>query len=147
MSEKETEVRTDSSSKIVSNQLLDKYMKEFMDDIKLTESNLREKSMMSTTIRAKWLQYLFKEYENLKKAKDYKAKILESKVKTSDRQSVLRLKSEDKISSNDERVVKLDELITITKSNIDYLEHVQNILHDFPWDIKNKIELLKLERI
>ena len=42
--------------------------------------------------------------------------------------SILRMKSEDKISENDETMKKLKELEKKTQTNIDYLERALNIL-------------------
>lgn len=48
-----------------SNDLLTNYIKELDADVKLTQYNLREKSLTSSSIWAKWLSYLYKEKENL----------------------------------------------------------------------------------
>lgn len=42
--------------------------------------------------------------------------------------SILRIKSEDKISENDETMKKLKNLEKKTQTNIDYLERALNIL-------------------
>ena len=66
--------------------------------MKLNEYNLREKSMLCSSIWAKWLSYLFLEKENLTRIADVKKKLLAKKMQSSKNQdSVLRLKSEEKI--------------------------------------------------
>ena len=64
---------------IKSNQILSNYIRELNDDVKLTVSNLREKSLLCSSIWAKWISYLFLERDNLKRIAEAKQKILKSK--------------------------------------------------------------------
>jgi len=96
---------------IKTNDILANYIKELGEDVKLSEYNLREKSLMCSAIWAKWLSYLFMEKENLQRISDMKQKILKKKMSECKMQdSVLRMKSEDKISENDENIKKLNAL-------------------------------------
>lgn len=109
---------TDNNSQIASrkveiktNDVLANYIKELADDVKLSEYNLREKSLMCSAIWAKWLSYLFLEKENLQRIADTKQKILKKKMSECKmHDSVLRMKSEDKLSENDENIKKLNLL-------------------------------------
>lgn len=126
------------------NTQLQKYINEFNDDVKLNSLNLREKSLTSSAIWAKWLSYLFLEKENLERIIDSKQKILKKKMSSSSNDSILRLKTEDKISENDSTIQKLNNLQKITKDNIDYIERGLSILSNFGFNIKNAIETFKL---
>lgn len=126
------------------NTQLQKYINEFNDDVKLNSLNLREKSLTSSAIWAKWLSYLFLEKENLERIIDSKQKILKKKMSSSSNDSILRLKAEDKISENDPTIQKLNNLQKITKDNIDYIERGLSILSNFGFNIKNAIETFKL---
>ena len=64
-------------------------------------------------------------------------------VKSTD--SVLRMKSEEKISENDETVKKLNLLSKQTQDKIDYIERALNILQNFGYQIKNVHDVLKLQ--
>jgi len=128
------------------NKELSKYIKELNEDLELTTQNLREKSLLISTIRSKWLSYLFKEKENLDRIKTTKTKIISAHNSSTDK-TVLRLKSETMFEENDERIKKLNELQKITTSNIDFIERAMNILNDFVWQIKNCIEVIKLQNI
>lgn len=128
-----------------TNQVLNNYIKELNDDVKLSEYNLREKSMTCSSLWAKWLSYLFLEKENLQRIADMKQKILKKKTSESKFQdSVLRMKSEDKVSENDENIKKLNALSKQTQDNIDYIERALNIFANFGFQLKNSIEALKL---
>ena len=96
---------------IKSNIELDKYIKEFAKDVEITDYNIREKSMTASAIWAKWLSYLYHEKENLDKIAETKQKILKKKFAENKMQdSVLRMKSEEKISENDETMQRLNTL-------------------------------------
>lgn len=131
---------------IKDNAELAKYVKEFADDVKLTGANLREKSLMCSSIWAKWLSYLFHEKETAERISAAKQKIMKKKMaecKMSD--TALRMKSADKISESDETMQKLSALSKLTQSNIDFIERALGILQNFGFSIKNTFEILKLE--
>ena len=136
----------ESTKTIKTNQVLANYIKELQDDVKLNEYNLREKSMLCSSIWAKWLSYLFLERENLSRIADVKKKLLAKKMQSSKNQdSVLRLKSEEKIQENDVNMQKLSQLSKQTQDNIDYIEKALNILQNFGFQIKNTTDVLKLQ--
>ena len=58
--------------------------------------------------------------------------------------SVLRLKTEDKLSENDEKIQKLNRLAKQTADNIDYIERALTILQSFGFNIKNVTDILRL---
>ena len=131
---------------IKSNQILSNYIKEFNQDIKLSISNLREKSLTCSSIWAKWISYLFLERDNLQRIADAKQKILKSKSSSLKMQdSLLKMKSEDKLVQNDENIAKLNVLQKNTQDCIDYIERILNVLNSFGFNIKNCIETIKLE--
>jgi hypothetical protein len=120
------------------------YMNEFKEDTSLSLSNIREKSLMVSSMRAKWLGYYMAEKENLQRIQKTKANLLAKKVETGS--SVLRLKNEDSLLQNDETMKKLNTLQDITKENLDFLERAMNIMADFGFSIKNTVEILKLQQ-
>lgn len=128
-----------------SNVVLTNYIKEFANDVKLNEFNLKQKSMLCSSIWAKWLSYLFLEKSNLQRIIDAKQKILNNKLASSKNNSILKLKSEEKISENDENIQKLNTLFKCTQDCIDYIERSLNILSSFGFNIKNTIDALKLQ--
>lgn len=130
------------------NKELNEMMNEFSSDVELNIQNIREKSFLVSTIRAKWLSKYFKEKENLARIKKAKSKILQQKVEKSATQaSVLRLKTESKIAENDERIKKLNDLEKLIQDKIDFIERAFSILDDFNWQIRATIEILKLNGV
>lgn len=131
---------------IKTNQVLSNYIKELEQDVKLSEFNLREKSLLCSSIWAKWISYLFLEKENLQRIVDAKQKILKKKTSESKIQdSILRMKSEEKLAENDSNIQKLNALFKNTQDCIDYIERALNILNSFGFNIKNAIDALKLQ--
>lgn len=131
---------------IKTNQVLSNYIKELEQDVKLSEFNLREKSLLCSSIWAKWISYLFLEKENLQRIVDAKQKILKKKTSESKVQdSILRMKSEEKLAENDSNIQKLNALFKNTQDCIDYIERALNILNSFGFNIKNAIDALKLQ--
>lgn len=129
-------------------QSLDSYVKEFNDDIRINLSNLREKSMLVSSIRSKWLMYFFKERENLDKIKTKKSEVLEKKLTDfSGNVSILKQKQEEDVSKNSKTIKLLNKLESDTKACLDYIEYAMNILNDFNFQIKNSIDILKLEKL
>ena len=133
-----------SDISIKNNKELQKYINELSSDVELNVRNLREKSLMSSSIWAKWLSYLFHEKENLDRIVEMKQKIIKKKTSNNLNDSVLRMKSEEKISENDENIKKLNSLQKITKDNIDFIERALTILSNFGFQIKNTTDIIKL---
>jgi len=146
MAENEEKRRESPDREIKENPTLAGYISELKEDTVLTVGNIREKSLTVSAIRSKWLAYLFKERENLQRAQKVRRQIIEKKS-ASTQSSALRLKSDEKLAESDEKVKRLDQLIKMTKENIDYIEKAQNVLADFVWNIKNAVEILKMERV
>ena len=72
---------------------------------------------------------------------------MKSKLKdasSKDTVSVLRLKTEDKLSENDEKIQKLNRLAKQTADNIDYIERALTILQSVGLNIKSVTDILRL---
>lgn len=132
-------------SEIVDNISLNEYIKQLNEDTTITKYNLKEKSFTVSALRCKWLSFYKKENENLSRLKEAKDKLLKSKLSNvQNKDSVLRLKSEESIVNNDEKIQKINKLMTQTKDIIDFLERAMNILDSMGYDIKNITEIIKL---
>ena len=139
-------IENNSNLEIKSNQILSNYIRELNNDVKLSISNIREKSLTCSAIWAKWISYLFLEKDNMQRITDAKQKILKTKMnQLKMKDSLLKMKSEDKISENDEKKKKLNMLQKNTQDCIDFIERSLNMLSSFGFSIKNALEALKLE--
>lgn len=128
-----------------TNKVLQNYIDELAKDVQLDMMNLREKSLLCSSIWAKWLSYLFHEKETADRITAAKKALLEKKMSANtNKDSILRLKSEDKILQNDEKMQKLNVLAKQTADNIDYIERALTILQNFGFSIKNVTDIVKL---
>lgn len=126
---------------------MNNYFRELNEDMTLTRSNIIDKSLKVSVYRVKWLNKLKKEQENFRRITEMKEKILKSKLKNNPSESVLKMKSEDIISDNDEKIKKLNDYLKKVKDNIDCLERCQDILANFGFNIKYYTDLYKLEHV
>lgn len=138
------DIKTTEGKELKSNKDLEKYITQLDEDVKLSIQNLREKSLMCSSIQAKWLSFLFHEKENLDRILETKQKLLKKKAASKVNDSVLRMKSEDKILENDENMKKLAILQKCTKDNIDFIERALSVLSNFGFQIKNTTDIMKL---
>lgn len=137
--------KNEQSIVLKTNEVLNKYVKELAEDVKLTTFNIREKSLTCSSIWAKWISYLFLEKENLQRIMNAKSKIMKSKVQNAQTTSILRAKTEDKIEQSDETMQKLSKLSKDTQDCIDFIERSLNVLNSFGFNIKNALDALKLQ--
>ena len=130
---------------ISTNKELSKYIEELENDVKLTEFNLREKSLLASSLWSKWLSYLFLEKSNLDKIQLAKTKCINQNMSEDQVQdSVLGKKNEENLLANNDTLKQLNSYAKMTQSNIDFIERALQIWSNFGFQIKNTIEVLKL---
>lgn len=124
---------------------LEKYINEFEDDVKLTMSNIKDKSLLVTSYQSKWIRYYFLEKnlnQRLKDAKlDYSRKTIN---KTEFKQTTIPGLS-SQLSETDKNLVKLNNEIRTSDLCLDFMEKSMVVLDKMNFQIKNVIDLAKLE--
>jgi uncharacterized sporulation protein YeaH/YhbH (DUF444 family) len=113
--------------------LFEKIQKEIEEDLKLDRLNLLEKQMMLPAIKHKWVSRLIQN-------KRHKNQIEENGIP----KNLPKIALDKKIESTDS-ILKIEEQIKETEIIIEYLEKVENICRSLTYDIKNAVELEKLE--
>jgi len=134
----------------IKNKLLNKYYLELDDDLTLNIKNVQYKNLRCSAIRAKWLMYLTKEKENrklLKKAKENLKSVLLDDQNSSENKSILKQKSEDSILKDNDQLKKINSTIEQLDEAIIFLEYAWTILNDYGYNIKNVIDMIKLEQV
>lgn len=133
------------------NKSINEYYQELNNDLTINLLNLRERSLSISAIRAKWIMYLFKEKENLKRYKKKKseitAKLIEVMNKDPNKRSIINRKMEDEINSKNPSMIKLNNTIEELQEIIQFLELSTNVLNDYGFTVKNTIDTLKLEQV
>ena len=123
---------------------LEKYIQEFDDDVKLTMTNVKDKSLLVTSYQSKWIRYYFLEktiYQKLKDAKVEYSKQFVNKIEF--KQTTLPLTTQSAI---DKKLVKLNNEIRNSEACLDFIEKSMAVLDKMNFQIKNVIDLVKLER-
>jgi len=129
-------------------EFFDKIKKEIQEDLKLDRISLLEKQLILPTIKHKWVARLI-EYKKLKNNLTKKRKTLkEEALKTITDQNIpssLPKAALDKKIESSDVFKKIDEELFEVELAIDYLEKVESICRSMTYDIKNAVELEKLE--
>ena len=115
---------------------------ELKEDLKLTLSNLREKSLTTSSMKAKWIGYMAKEKEALARLSSVRLeyqKTLMSKMKGAN--AFDKLKNSN---AEDETLKKIDATRKQIDLSLEVIAQAITSLSEFGYNIKNSIEVIKL---
>ena len=137
-------------------QRLDDYMKEFEEDMKLSEINIHDKTLARSGIAAKWARYSYEEerykkkiLERIDELKDLLTQKLYEKKKDdiiNQRTTDMKIKIEvESLLKKSTQYAKIKEELENQDDIIRFLIEAKQIIGSFGFDIKNAIEVLKLE--
>lgn len=127
--------------------MLDEYIKELENDLKIDELYLKDYSLKLPGIKHKWagrcvrhkLELLSLKNEKEKLKKDVKNKLLkESPVKPT-------LPVLDKLVENTDEIKDFDKKISELGLVVELLEKAEKTLSSASYDLKNLIDIIKLE--
>jgi len=126
---------------------LEKYIKELEADVVLDELNLKEAALMLPGKKAKWVSRLIIEKNNLNgmyKKRDEALKVAVAEIRE---ESNVRLTTPtlEKAAERHPLVSSIDEEIILQKHIVDFLERVDKTMHSISFDVKNLVDLIKLE--
>ena len=119
------------------------YSNELKEDLNLTLSNLREKSLTTSSMKAKWVGYMAKEKEAMQRLMSIRAdyqKSLLAKNKGSGN-AFDKLKNS---TQEDETIRKIDATRKNIELSIEVIAQAITSLTEFGYNIKNSIEIIKL---
>jgi hypothetical protein len=129
--------------------LFEKYQAELQDDLKLDDFNLADKQMKLPGIKHKWvarlIQQRFEKGKLIKKKKEalyrIKAQLQEDSIVTiSDRNAQLQAEQHNITQTIESRIKDCDNMIL-------YLEKVEKIFSQITFDVKNIIDIRKMEML
>ena len=151
-SEAETTAEEDNSKDSISylEETLNKYEKDFQKDVKLSVGNLKEKSLMEASIKAKWASTLQAERTKgklLAKTRDNFIEKLRTELsETAAVGSYLAAKQQIETALNSNPTLKrLRQEIADNRQVVELLEMYWQVVQGFGFTIKNSIETLKLD--
>ena len=127
---------------------LEEFKKELQDDTQLDELNLLQKQLMLPAIKHKWVARLIDEKRKLNRLKTQK-KIIREGVLTSIEANgippgIPKAKIDRKIETS-QSIIKIDEDIQECEVLIEYLEKVETIFRSMTYDLKNIVDITRME--
>lgn len=128
--------------------IIEDYGKELEEDTTLDELNVKEKSARAIIIRQRWIQRLNNTRWRLKQAEEEKEEILEEKLGNTNLPVNLSSKiKSSKMMETSPEIREINKKIMEYSHLVSYLEDTCKNMNQFGWDIKNFIELIKMENI
>lgn len=127
--------------------ILEKYSKEIEEDAKIDRFGLTDKQMLLPGIKHKWVARLIQHKEKVQKLKKLKklTKIkLINQLESESNVSLSKVALDNK-AENDQSLKDIQEKIEQEELIILYLEKVETILRAMSYDIKNIVDLIKIE--
>jgi hypothetical protein len=127
----------------------DKLSQELQEDTKVDELNLLQKQLTLPAIKHKWVSRLIEQKRYLnnlqRKKKLAKTIVLSSLSENNNIPPGLPKAALEKKIENSESIQKIDQDIEETSLLIEYLEKVEGIFRSMTYDIKNIIDITRLE--
>lgn len=127
--------------------LFEKYHMEAENDLKLDDFTIKDSQLKLPGVKHKWVGRLIKQKIEKNKLEEVRKEAL-NKIVEQIRQDSPVLLSDKALyqqACNHELVQKIDAKIEESKVLIDYLERLEKVCSQASFDIKNVIELRKLE--
>lgn len=131
------------------NELFIKYNEELTSDTQVDETNIKDQQMKLIANKHKWASRLIQakqEFTKLEKLKFQTIEGLSQKIQSSSNVKVTDVTARRAAESHD-AIKPLIEKLDEQKLLIEYLERVQDIMKSMTYDIKNIIDILKLETL
>lgn len=126
----------------------DKCDEELKNDTKIDELNLLQKQLMLPGIKHKWVSRLINQKRHLnsliRKKKNTRVAVHAALEKDGIPTGLPKASLDKKIDSSDS-IQRIDQEIEETEVAIEYLEKVEHILRSMTYDVKNIIDINRLE--
>ena len=147
-----------SYAKDILPERLEKFIEEFEEDMKVTEVNIHDKTLLKPSIAAKWARYNFEEERYKKKllasVEDLKKKISDQLFEKKKNSIMNQTASSAMLNIEADKLLKKTSQYQEIKSQIDeqdelirFIVEARQIVSQFGFDLKNSIDVLKLENI
>lgn len=116
-------------------------------DLTITRLNLEEKALQVPAIKHFWVGKLIEAKRNLRKLEDEKKEILKQVNDNKEIMLELSKASINKMIVNSPKIQEINNKIKDTEEIIEYLTYCEKIFNYMGNDIKNIIDLIKMETL
>lgn len=128
--------------------IINDYEEEILADTTLDELNVKEKAARAIIIRQKWIQRLNTTRWRLRLAEEKKQEIMDDKIQFANLPVGLTSNiKKNKLMENSPEIKEINDTIAEYTHIVIYLEDTCKNISQFGWDIKNYVELIKMENI
>jgi len=117
---------------------------EFIQDTELNDFNLHDKTMRCPGIKGKYLSIFFEEEAYLKKLERAEEQLIERYVEEHGQMGIPKFKTESEAEKS-EQILKIRKAIKQQKEVVRFCDGLYKIVSAFGFEIKNAIDIIKLE--
>jgi len=127
----------------------EKYYSELKNDLQIDEMNVKDKSLMTPGIKHKWVKRLIDAKIELRRQENMRELTIKELSEKLSQESPINLSpmSTRKLVENNETYKKINENIEEQKILIEFFEKIERVVNSLTYDIKNIIDLIKIETI
>ena len=125
----------------------EKIVKEIESDLKIDRLNMDEKILQIPSIKHFWVAELYRSKIQIQKLENYKKERVKELQSTLVTEIGLSKNSLVNQINSDEKIMKINAKLEELKVIVEYLEDVKYVMGRVTDDIKNRIELEKVERL
>jgi len=129
--------------------MLERYITEIEEDLKIDQFNIKEASLKSPGRKHFWVSRLISHKRNLQSLENKKLDLKKQIMDQIHDQSPVKLSTYtvDKTSDDSGMIREIQVKINEEKLIIEFLEKTEKIFSSLTYDIKNIIEIMKLEQL
>ena len=129
--------------------ILEKYIDEIEKDLQINEFNLKDSSMKTPARKHYWVSKLINHKKNLNKLKKEKDEIKKEITRQIIENSPVKvtLPTAERAAYNHEKMISVSDKIKEEELVIEFLEKTEKTFSAIGFDIKNIIEIMKMEQL
>lgn len=128
-------------------EMMQEYTREVDSDTEIDELNVKEKSSKIASIRQKWIHRLNIARWNLHKLQESKNDLIEKKMESSKLPATLSKTVKQQFQESSPEIYEMNKKINQHSIMVAFLEETCKNISNFGWDVRNYIELLKMETL
>lgn len=129
--------------------ILEQYIKSIEEDLKIDEFNIKESSLKSPGKKHFWVSKLIQHKRNLHRLEAEKDALRKKLTQEIQYQSPVRLSTVavERTTEDSDPIQVLNRKINEEKLIIEFLEKTEKTFSSLTYDIKNIVEIMKLEQL
>jgi hypothetical protein len=128
---------------------LEEYILEMEKDVEFDDFSIKDTQMKLPAVKHKWVGRLIRHKIELNNIRSDRSKLVKSiavKIQANSPYKVTEAAAE-RASYKHEDIIKLSQNIKENELIIEFLEKIERVLNSMTYDIKNLVEIIKLETL